>query len=66
MSHIQSSANISSQKGGEEVDIGRILNQGRFGFLQQFVVILIALIIIVEGIDIQLFSYALPQILSDW
>jgi len=54
------------QTDGETVDIGQILNHGRFGLLQQLVVVLIALIIIIEGIDIQLFSYALPQILRDW
>jgi len=56
----------SDKKSNNEIDIGQLLNHGRFGFLQQCVVMLIALIIIIEGIDIQLFSYALPQILRDW
>jgi len=54
------------ESGSSAIDIGPLLNHGRITFLQQFVVVLIALIIIVEGIDIQLFSYALPQILRDW
>jgi len=66
MSHTLSPSQSPRPLNNGEIDIGLVLNQGRFGFLQQFVVILIALIIIIEGIDIQLFSYALPQILRDW
>jgi len=66
MSQIYSSPAPSQTSSDGVVDIGQLLNQGRFVFLQQFVITLIALIIIIEGIDIQLFSYALPQILQDW
>jgi len=66
MSYPQSSSNQSRTSDIDAVDIGQILDQGRFGFLQQFFLVLIALIIIIEGIDIQLVAYAMPQILRDW
>jgi len=66
MSQFQPQTVPPQKTGGDEIDIGQLLNHGRFGYLQQCVVVLIALIIIIEGIDIQIFSYALPQILRDW
>jgi len=48
------------------VDVGRILDQGRFTPLQRLIVLLIALTIIIDGVDNQLFSYALPYIMEEW
>jgi len=51
---------------GAVVDVGNMLDQGRFTPLQRFIVVLIALTIIIDGVDNQIFSYALPYIISEW
>lgn len=48
------------------VDIGRVLDEGRWGRYQQWLVSLTALTIIFDGIDNQLLGVSLPSIMRDW
>src|SRR5947209_5620874 len=48
------------------VDIGRILDEGRWGGYQQFVVLITALSIVIDGIDSQLLGVAIPSMMRDW
>lgn len=48
------------------VDVRALLDDGRWGGYQKFVVLLIALTIIFDGADIQLLSIAIPTMMSEW
>ncbi len=48
------------------VDVRALLDDGRWGGYQRFVVGLIALTIIFDGADIQLISIAIPTLMTEW
>jgi len=48
------------------IDVGRMLDAGRWGAYQQLLVFLTALTIIFDGIDNQLLGIAIPSIMRDW
>lgn len=48
------------------IDIGTLLDEGRWGGYQKLVVALVALTIVFDGVDIQLLGIALPSIMADW
>jgi AAHS family 4-hydroxybenzoate transporter-like MFS transporter len=50
----------------ETVDVGRVLDQGRWSGYQQLLVLLTALAIVFDGADIQLLGIALPAIAREW
>jgi AAHS family 4-hydroxybenzoate transporter-like MFS transporter len=47
-------------------DVGRILDDGRWGAYQKWLVFLTALTIVFDGIDNQLLGISIPSIMSDW
>jgi AAHS family 4-hydroxybenzoate transporter-like MFS transporter len=49
-----------------ELDIGLLLDQGRWTRVQKWFVFLVALTVIFDGIDNQLLGIALPTIMRDW
>jgi MFS transporter, AAHS family, 4-hydroxybenzoate transporter len=49
-----------------QVDVGRILDQGRWTAYQKWLVFLTALTIIFDGFDNQLLGVALPTIMQEW
>ncbi|HZF15999.1 MAG TPA: MFS transporter [Steroidobacteraceae bacterium] len=51
---------------GAPVDVGRMLDEGRWGGYQIFVVALAALAIIFDGVDIQTLGVAIPSLMQDW
>ena len=53
-------------RGQTAVDIGKILDQGRWTAYQQWLVLLTALTIIFDGFDNQLLGVALPTIMQEW
>jgi len=48
------------------VDVASTLDEGDFTPLQRLIVLLIILTIVMDGVDNQLFSYAIPHIVRDW
>jgi AAHS family 4-hydroxybenzoate transporter-like MFS transporter len=48
------------------VDVGRMLDEGKWGRYQQGIVALTALTIIFDGADIQLLGIAVPAMMTDW
>ncbi len=52
--------------GAEPVDIGRVLDEGRWGGFQKFVVALAALAMIFDGVDIQVLGVAIPALMKEW
>ena len=48
------------------VDVGRVLDEGRWAGYQKRLVSLTALAIIFDGVDLQLFGIAVPAIMRDW
>jgi MFS transporter, AAHS family, 4-hydroxybenzoate transporter len=50
----------------EPIDIGSVLDEGRWGGYQKFVVALAALAIIFDGVDIQVLGVAIPSLMVDW
>ena len=48
------------------VDVGRTLDQGRWGGYQKWIVFLTALTIIFDGIDNQLLGITIPAIMAEW
>jgi len=56
-------ANVSSER---PVDVGRILDEGRWTAYQKWLVFLTALTIIFDGFDNQLLGVALPTIMQEW
>lgn len=48
------------------VDVRALLDDGRWGGYQKFIVTLIALTIIFDGADIQLLSIAIPTLMAEW
>ena len=51
---------------GRTVDIGQILDDGRWTGMQKAVAILAALAIVADGFDGQLIGYAIPLIIKEW
>jgi AAHS family 4-hydroxybenzoate transporter-like MFS transporter len=49
-----------------QVDVGRVLDEGRWGGYQKLVVFMAALVIIIDGVDNQLLGVAIPAIMQDW
>src|SRR4029078_3688420 len=54
------------QQQGTSVDIGRLLDEGRWGGYQKFLVALVALTIVFDGIDNQLLGIVIPTIMKEW
>jgi AAHS family 4-hydroxybenzoate transporter-like MFS transporter len=50
----------------QPIDVGRLLDEGRWGGPQKFFVFLAALTIVFDGIDNQLLGLALPSMMRDW
>ena len=50
----------------QSVDIGHLLDEGRWGSRQKLYVLLTALTIIFDGIDNQLLGVAVPAMMRDW
>jgi MFS transporter, AAHS family, 4-hydroxybenzoate transporter len=48
------------------VDVNRLIDEGRWGPYQRFLIFLTALTIVFDGADNQLLGIALPSIISDW
>ena len=48
------------------LDVGRLLDEGRWGAYQKQLVALTALTIIFDGADIQLLGFAIPSMMRDW
>ena len=51
---------------GTNVDVGRVLDHGRWTAYQQWLIFLTALTIVFDGFDNQLLGVALPTIMRDW
>jgi AAHS family 4-hydroxybenzoate transporter-like MFS transporter len=49
-----------------DLDIGLLLDQGRWGAVQRWFVFLVALTIVFDGIDNQLLGIAVPTIMREW
>ena len=49
-----------------QVDVGRLLDEGRWGPYQKFLVLLTAVTIVFDGIDNQLLGVAIPAIMQEW
>jgi AAHS family 4-hydroxybenzoate transporter-like MFS transporter len=47
-------------------DVGQLLDTGRFGTMQCFVVLLAALSIVMDGFDGQMIGFAIPAIIKEW
>ena len=48
------------------VDVAKVLDEGRLGRYQRFVVLLTALSVVIDGIDSQLLGIAIPVIMREW
>ena len=48
------------------VDVGQVLDEGRWSGFQKLLIFGTALTIILDGIDNQLLSFAIPYMMSDW
>ena len=48
------------------VDIGQLLDEGRWGGYSKWLVLLVALTIVFDGIDNQLLGIVIPTIMSEW
>jgi AAHS family 4-hydroxybenzoate transporter-like MFS transporter len=51
---------------GESIDIGRVLDDGKWGGYQIFLVLLTALAIIFDGIDNQMIGISVPTMMREW
>ena len=50
----------------DQIDVGQLLDSGRWGGYQRLVVLITALTIIIDGVDSQLLGVAIPAIMKDW
>jgi AAHS family 4-hydroxybenzoate transporter-like MFS transporter len=48
------------------VDVGRLLDEGRWGGYQKWLIALTALTVVFDGIDNQLLGVAMPAIMAEW
>jgi AAHS family 4-hydroxybenzoate transporter-like MFS transporter len=48
------------------VDVGQIIDQGRWGGYQKWLVFLVALTIVFDGIDNQLLGIVIPTVMREW
>jgi AAHS family 4-hydroxybenzoate transporter-like MFS transporter len=48
------------------IDVGRVLDEGRWGGYQKWLILLTALTIVFDGIDNQLLGVAIPSIMGEW
>jgi AAHS family 4-hydroxybenzoate transporter-like MFS transporter len=51
---------------GVSIDIGQVLDDGRWGGYQKWLVLLTALAVVFDGIDNQLLGIVIPTIMKDW
>jgi AAHS family 4-hydroxybenzoate transporter-like MFS transporter len=51
---------------GPFLDIGQVLDDGLWTFVQRVVVFLAALAILMDGFDVQLVGFALPVLIKEW
>src|SRR5258708_15005127 len=54
------------QDTSKTVDIGSVVDDGRFTTFQKLIVFLAALSIIVDGFDSQLIGFAIPVLIKEW
>ncbi len=52
--------------GAQPIDIGQVLDEGRWGRRQKIFVFLTALTIVFDGVDNQLLGIAIPAMMRDW
>jgi AAHS family 4-hydroxybenzoate transporter-like MFS transporter len=52
--------------GAQPIDIGHVLDEGRWGRRQKIFVFLTALTIVFDGVDNQLLGIAIPAMMRDW
>jgi MFS transporter, AAHS family, 4-hydroxybenzoate transporter len=55
-----------SVRGEAPVDVGRALDEGKWGGYQKWLILLTALTIVFDGFDNQLLGVAIPTIMRDW
>lgn len=55
-----------SVRGEAPVDVGRALDEGKWGGYQKWLIFLTALTIVFDGFDNQLLGVAIPTIMRDW
>ena len=48
------------------LDIGKLLDEGRWTAYQRFLVLLTALAIIFDGVDNQVLAISIPSIMREW
>lgn len=51
---------------GEAIDVGRLLDEGRSGRYQRWLVLLTALAVVFDGIDNQMIGVSVPTMMRDW
>ncbi len=66
MNRVPPTQSRASSLDADAVDVGRLLDEGRWGGYQRFLVLLTALAIVFDGADIQLLGIALPAIGREW
>src|SRR5262249_23578508 len=49
-----------------KIDVGAVLDQGRWTLCQKALTLLAALAVIFDGFDIQILGFAIPSILREW
>jgi MFS transporter, AAHS family, 4-hydroxybenzoate transporter len=57
---------VSGADGAATVDVGHLIDQGRWGLYQQWLVLVTALTIVFDGIDNQLMGVTIPTIMREW
>ena len=63
---VPSPPNASQDTASQRVDVGRILDEAPWGPYQKFVLLLVSVVIVLDGVDTQTLSLALPAITQDW
>jgi len=49
-----------------QIDVGKVLDEGRWTGYQKLLVLITALAIILDGLDIQLLTHAVPAMMKEW
>ncbi|MGC5703057.1 MFS transporter [Pseudomonas sp. NFXW11] len=65
-SALQAGADAQPQAAGTSADIGTLLDEGPFTWMQKCVVLLAALSIVFDGFDGQLIGFAIPLMIQEW
>jgi len=51
---------------GERIDLGALLDQGRWSAYQKLLTVLAAIAVTFDGFDIQILGFAIPSIMREW